>query len=55
MYDYYFILYLFQVIDDSIFNLMMIIESGILLKSHVSCNLCEDATSQFHSNNLRKI
>ena len=24
----------------SIFKIMMLIESGILLKSHVSCNLC---------------
>ena len=36
----YFILHLFQVINDSIFNLMMLIESSILLKNHVSCNLC---------------
>ena len=37
---YYFILYLFQVVNDSIFILMMLVESGILLKNHVSCNLC---------------
>ena len=36
---YYFILYLFQVINDSIFNLTMLIENGILLKNHISCNL----------------
>ena len=37
---YYFILYLFSVINDSIFNLMMLIQSVVLLKNHVSCNLC---------------
>ena len=31
----YFILHLFQVINNSIFNLIMLIESGILLKNHV--------------------
>ena len=31
---YYFILYLFQVINDSISNLMMLIENDILLKNH---------------------
>ena len=37
---YYFVLYLFLVINDSIFEIMMLIESGILLKNHVSCHLC---------------
>ena len=36
------------------FNLMMLIESGILLKNHVSCNLFYNITSQFHSDNLLK-
>ena len=36
---YYFILYLFWVINDSVFNLMFI-ENEIFLKNHVSCNLC---------------
>ena len=31
----YFISYLFSVINDSIFILMMLVESGILLKNHV--------------------
>ena len=40
---YYFILYLFQVINDSILKIMMLIfhdayESGILLKNHVTLN-----------------
>ena len=37
---YCFILYIFSVINDSIFKLMMLIESGILLKNHVSYKLC---------------
>ena len=35
---YYFTLYLFQAINDSIIRLMMPTESIILLKNHVSCN-----------------
>ena len=35
---YYFILHLFYIINDTIFNLMMLIQSGILLKNHASCN-----------------
>ena len=31
---YYFMLYLFQVTNDAIFNLMMFIKSGILLKNY---------------------
>ena len=34
---------------------MMLIESRILLTSHVSCNLCKNITPQFHSDNLRKL
>ena len=34
---FYFILYLFYVIDDSLFYFMMLIESGILLKNEISC------------------
>ena len=52
---YYFTLYLFQAINDSIFKLMMPIESSILLKYHVSCNFMLNITSQFHSDNLRKL
>ena len=37
---YYFNIISILIINDSIFNLMMLIESGILLKNHVSCNLC---------------
>ena len=33
-------LYLLLVINDSIFKIKMLTESGILLKNHVSCNLC---------------
>ena len=36
------------------FNLMMLIERGILLKNHVTCNLSYNITSQFHSDNLLK-
>ena len=36
---YYFILYLFSAINDSIFKLTMLIVSDILLKSHVICSL----------------
>ena len=50
-----FILYLFCVINDSVFNLMMLIESGILLKNHINCNWCQNVTSQFHSDNLREL
>ena len=32
---YYFLLYLFEAINDSIFKLMILIESNILLKNHV--------------------
>ena len=38
---YYFKSYLFLVTSDSIFNSMVVIESGILLKNDVSCNLCK--------------
>ena len=37
---YCFMLYLFWVINDSIFSLIMLVENGILFKNHVSCNLC---------------
>ena len=30
----------FDIINDPIFNLMTVVESGIPLKNHVSCNLC---------------
>ena len=33
---------------------MMLIERGILLKNHVTCNLSYNITSQFHSDNLLK-
>ena len=49
---YYCPLYLFQAINDSIFKTMMSIESSILLKHNVNCNFI---TSQFHSDNLRKL
>ena len=35
--------------------LMMLIERGDYLKTNVSCNSCEIITSQFHSDNLRKL
>ena len=38
-----------------LFNLMMLIESGILLKNHISCNLCQNITSKLHSDNLREL
>ena len=37
------------------FNLIMLIERGILLKNHVSCNLCKNITLQFHPDNLGKL
>ena len=49
---YYFKSYLFLVTSDSIFNSMVVIESGILLKNNVSCNLCKIIAWHFHSDNL---
>ena len=37
---YYFILYLFYVINASFFKLIMFIESNIQNKNDVNCNLC---------------
>ena len=54
-YIYYFILYLFEVIDESFFNLTMLTVRGIFLKNHVSCSLCQNITSLLNSNNLRKL
>ena len=39
-------LYLSYVINDSIFKIIMLIERGILLKNHVSCNLCHNHMAQ---------
>ena len=55
VYIYYFILYLFEVIDESFFNLTMLTERGIFLKNYVSCSLCQNITSLLNSNNLRKL
>ena len=49
-YIYYFILYLFEVVNNSIFSLIMLIESGILLENHVSCNLPHSFFSTIYEN-----
>ena len=41
-------LYLSSVINDSVFKIMMLIERGILLKNHVSCNLYYNHMAQWN-------
>ena len=49
---YCFMLHIFQAINDSIFKLVMPIESSILLKNHVVI-LYKSITSQFHVDSLK--